>query len=82
MKKSVSLKLIVFSFLLVAASIAYSAPTIGSGTGDGSIVAGIGNIAEKKIVLLLDTIMKLVESGVILLVVNIKLLVKLLVLLV
>ena len=48
MKKSVSLKLIVFSFLLVAASIAYSASTIGSGTGDGSIVAGIGNIAEKK----------------------------------
>ena len=48
MKKSVSLKLIVFSFLLVAASIAYSAPTIGGGDGVDSIVAGIGNIANKK----------------------------------
>ena len=48
MKKSVSLKLIVFSFLLVAASISYSAPTIGGGDGVDSIVAGIGNIANKK----------------------------------
>ena len=48
MKKSVSLKLIVFSFLLVGASVAYSAPDIGSGTGDGSIVAGVDNEASGK----------------------------------
>ena len=49
MKKSVSLKLIVFSFLLVSASITYSAtPTIGAGTGADSTKAGIDNEASKE----------------------------------
>ena len=48
MKKYVSLKLIVFSFLLVGASIAYSVPAITPGTGDGSIVAGVDNEASGK----------------------------------
>ena len=46
MKKSVSLKLIVFSFLLVGASIAYSAPEFQAGTGTDSTVAGVGNEAS------------------------------------
>ena len=46
MKKSVSLKLIVFSFLLVAASISYSAPEIKAGTGTDSTVAGVDNEAS------------------------------------
>ncbi|MCY7007173.1 YadA family autotransporter adhesin [Fusobacterium simiae] len=47
MKKSVSLKLIVFSFLLVSGSIAYSAiPTIEAGTGTDSTKAGINNDAS------------------------------------
>ncbi|WDD88719.1 YadA-like family protein [Fusobacterium nucleatum] len=46
MKKSVSLKLIVFSFLLVAASISYSAPVFQAGTGTDSTVAGVGNEAS------------------------------------
>ncbi|WP_338939605.1 YadA-like family protein [Fusobacterium nucleatum] len=47
MKKSVSLKLIVFSFLLAAASVSYSdeAPKFGRGSADKSIVAGVDNIA-------------------------------------
>ncbi|WP_339052955.1 YadA-like family protein [Fusobacterium animalis] len=49
MKKSVSLKLIVFSFLLVAGSITYSAtPAIEVGTGDDSTKAGINNEATGK----------------------------------
>ena len=47
MKKSVSLKLIIFSFLLVASSVAYSAPVIGSGTGTDSTVAGVDNEASE-----------------------------------
>ena len=46
MKKSVSLKLIVFSFLLVGASVSYSAPEFQGGTGTNSTKAGVGNIAS------------------------------------
>jgi len=47
MKKSVSLKLIVFSLLLVSGSIAYSAtPTIEAGTANNSTKAGINNNAS------------------------------------
>ena len=47
MKKYVSLKLIVFSFLLVAASVSYSAaPEFQGGTGTNSTKAGVGNIAS------------------------------------
>ena len=47
MKKSVSLKLIVFSFLLVAASVSYSAtPEFQGGAGTDSTVAGVGNTAS------------------------------------
>ena len=46
MKKYVSLKLIVFSFLLVATSISYSAPVIQGGSGSDSTVAGVGNEAS------------------------------------
>ncbi|MCY7008111.1 YadA-like family protein [Fusobacterium simiae] len=47
MKKSVSLKLIVFSFLLVAASITYSAaPEFQAGTGTDSTEAGVLNEAS------------------------------------
>ena len=46
MKKSVSLKLIIFSFLLVAGSVAYSAPVIGPGTATNSTVAGVNNEAS------------------------------------
>ena len=49
MKKSISLKLIVFSFLLVSASITYSAaPTIEVGTGTDSTKAGINNEASEE----------------------------------
>ena len=49
MKKSVSLKLIIFSFLLVSGSITYSAtPTIEAGTGTDSTEAGIDNEASKE----------------------------------
>ncbi|WP_405355831.1 YadA-like family protein [Fusobacterium animalis] len=47
MKKSVSLKLIVFSFLL-AANVTYSAPEFQAGTGTDSTVAGVGNTASKE----------------------------------
>ncbi|MEJ6469857.1 YadA-like family protein [Fusobacterium nucleatum] len=47
MKKSVSLKLIIFSFLLVAGSVAYSAPVIGPGTGTDSTIAGVDNEASE-----------------------------------
>ena len=47
MKKSVSLKLIVFSLLLVAAGVSYSAaPEFQGGTGTNSTKAGVGNIAS------------------------------------
>ena len=46
MKKSVSLKLIVFSFLLVGASVSYSAPVFQGGAGTNSTVAGVGNEAS------------------------------------
>ena len=46
MKKSVSLKLIVFSFLLVTASVSYSAPEFQGGSGTNSTVAGVGNAAS------------------------------------
>ena len=45
MKKSVSLKLIVFSFLL-AANITYSAPEFQAGSGSNSTEAGVGNEAR------------------------------------
>ena len=47
MKKSMSLKLIIFSFLLVAASISYSAPEFQAGTAIDSTVAGVDNEASK-----------------------------------
>ena len=46
MKKSVSLKLIVFSFLLVGASVSYSAPVFQGGAGSNSTEAGVGNTAS------------------------------------
>ncbi|EEW96015.1 hypothetical protein HMPREF0406_00455 [Fusobacterium animalis 3_1_33] len=45
MKKSVSLKLIVFSFLL-AANVTYSAPEFQAGSGTDSTVAGVNNLAS------------------------------------
>ena len=48
MKKFVSLKLIVFSLLLVTGGLSYSAPAIGSGTGANSIVAGETNEATQE----------------------------------
>ena len=47
MKKSMSLKLIIFSFLLVAASISYSAPEFQAGTGTDSTIAGVDNEASE-----------------------------------
>ena len=46
MKKSLSLKLIVFSLFLVVASISYSAPVFQEGTGTHSTEAGFGNTAS------------------------------------
>ena len=46
MKKYVSLKLIVFSLLLVAAGVSYSAPVFQAGTDTDSTVAGVGNEAS------------------------------------
>ena len=46
MKKSVSLKLIIFSFLLAAGSVAYSAPEFQAGSGSNSTVAGVNNEAS------------------------------------
>ena len=48
MKKSVSLKLIVFSFLLVVNDITFSVPEIKAGTAPNSIVAGEGNEASEE----------------------------------
>ncbi|MFZ8019270.1 YadA-like family protein [Fusobacterium watanabei] len=48
MKKIVSLKLIVFSFLLVTAGISYSEPKIEEGTVADSIKAGLNNTADKE----------------------------------
>ena len=48
MKKSINLKLIVFSFLLVGASVSYSAPVFQGGAGSNSTVAGVGNTASKE----------------------------------
>ena len=45
MKKYVSLKLIVFSFLL-AANVTYSAPEFQAGSGTDSTVAGVNNLAS------------------------------------
>jgi len=47
-KKSVSLKLIVFSFLLVVNDITFSVPEIKAGTAPNSIVAGEGNEASEE----------------------------------
>ena len=47
MKKFVSLKLIVFSLLLVAGSVSYSAPVFQQGAGANSIVAGLNNEATE-----------------------------------
>ena len=47
MKKSVSLKLIIFSFLLAAGSVAYSAPEFQAGSGSNSTVAGVNNEASE-----------------------------------
>lgn len=49
MKKSVSLKLIVFSFLLVTTSISYSAPTIEAGTGANSTLETRIKLVDKKV---------------------------------
>ena len=46
MKKSLSLKLIVFSLFLVVASISYSAPVFQGGTGTDSTEAGVANTAS------------------------------------
>ena len=46
MKKSLSLKLIVFSLFLVVASISYSAPVFQGGTGANSTEAGVDNTAS------------------------------------
>ena len=46
MKKIVSLKLIIFSLLLVAGSVSYSAPAIEPGTGTNSTKAGVDNVAD------------------------------------
>ncbi|EGN63277.1 cell surface protein [Fusobacterium animalis 11_3_2] len=48
MKKSVSLKLIVFSFLLVATSVSYSVPEFQAGSGTDSTEAEVGNTASKE----------------------------------
>ncbi len=48
MKKFVSLKLIVFSLLLVAGSVSYSAPVFQQGAGANSIVAGEANEASEE----------------------------------
>jgi len=48
MKKFVSLKLIVFSFILVVGSVSFSAPAIQGGTGSDSTVAGIENDASEE----------------------------------
>ena len=48
MKKFVSLKLIVFSFILVASAVSYSAPIIKQGTAADSIEAGLNNTADKE----------------------------------
>ena len=48
MKKSLSLKLIVFSLFLVVASISYSAPVFQEGTATGSTEAGVENKASGK----------------------------------
>ena len=48
MEKSVSLKLIVFSFLLVVNDITFSVPEIKAGTAPNSIVAGEGNEASEE----------------------------------
>ena len=45
MKKSISLKLIIFSFLLVVSNLTYSTPVFQAGTGTNSTVAGVNNIA-------------------------------------
>ena len=47
MKKSVSLKLIIFSFLL-AANVTYSAPEFQAGSGSNSTEAGVGNEASEE----------------------------------
>ena len=47
MKKSISLKLIVFSFLLVVSNLTYSTPVFQAGTGTNSTVAGVNNIATE-----------------------------------
>ena len=46
MKKFVSLKLIIFSLLLVAGSVSYSAPAIEPGTGTNSTKAGVDNVTD------------------------------------
>ena len=46
MKKIVSLKLIIFSLLLVAGSVSYSAPAIEPGTGANSTKVGVDNTAD------------------------------------
>ena len=48
MKKSLSLKLIVFSLFLVVASISYSAPVFQGGTGANSTEAGVDNTASEE----------------------------------
>ena len=48
MKKFVSLKLIVFSFILVVGSVSFSAPVFQAGTGTDSTVAGVDNIASEE----------------------------------
>ena len=48
MKKFVSLKLIVFSFILVAGSVSFSAPVFQAGTGTDSTVAGVDNTASEE----------------------------------
>ena len=46
MKKFISLKLIVFSFILVVGSVSFSVPAIQGGTGSNSTIAGVDNTAN------------------------------------
>ena len=48
MKKSLNLKLVVFSLFLVVASISYSAPVFQGGTGTDSTEAGVDNTASEE----------------------------------
>ena len=68
MKKFISLKLIVFSFILVTSAVSYSNPKIEEGTVADSIKAGLKNAADKEQSLALDILIEPLERKVRLLV--------------